>query len=124
LYLQIKIFYTTDLDFALLKRKTNSLMQHPRNVVGCAALFLCGHAHMKRHNEVLLQGTNQVSGDWIKCILCILQVIEDPEHVILACEAIHMDRNRIMGTCIIRDLSPTWDMTEFVNMTNLTKVIM
>jgi hypothetical protein len=92
-----------------------------KNNAGCTVRYLCGHAHLKRHNEVLKQGTNEIQGDSIQC--CLFE--DGPEesyHIITTCEAIHTLHNKHLGASIIRDLNPNWQMTGIIGLVNEPKI--
>jgi hypothetical protein len=63
---------------------------------GCTARYLCGHAHLKQHSEVLKQGTNEVKGDSIQCPP-FEDGPEEPYHIKTACEAIYTLRQKHLG---------------------------
>jgi hypothetical protein len=109
------------MDFRLLKSRADELLKQNRADAGCTVRYLCGHAHLKRHNEVLKQGTNEVQGDSIQCRLCE-DGPEEPYHIITTCEAIHTLRNKHLGASTIRDLAPDWQMTGIIGLVNEPKI--
>jgi hypothetical protein len=105
------------MDFRLLKSRAEELLKQNRADAGCTVRYLCGHAHLKQHNEVLKQGTNEVQGDSIHCRLREDRP-EKPYHIITTCEAIHTLTNKHLGASMICDLAPDWQMTGIIGLVN------
>jgi hypothetical protein len=88
------------MDFGLLKSRADELLKQNHADEVCTLRYLCGQAHLKRHNEVLKTRHQRGTGDSIQCHLC-KDGLEEPYHVITTCEAIHTLCNKHLGASIL-----------------------
>ena len=76
--------------------KAKLLLQYSRDTVGRFVRFTTGHAFLNRHNEVVLQGSNQpVTG--VLCRNCDIGKEETPVHIIPECTHFNFWRFNCFG---------------------------
>lgn len=84
------------------------LLNHPRECLGRMVRFLTGHAFLRHHNAIVLQGINPPLGD-NSCRLCRDPTMDETSHhIITECDRLCNWRASTLGV-YVGDEVPDWD---------------
>ena len=84
------------------------LLQSPRECLGRMVRFITGHAFLRHHNAIVLQGINPPLGD-NSCRLCEDSIMDEtPHHIITECDRLCNWRATTLGAYVLEEF-PEWD---------------